>query len=181
MNAGHSRRTDLGPPLPDPDRRAGVSGTRTPHPAGEAWPERVDLCLADGITPEDVERWVPSACVLCSNGCGADIAVKDGRMVGIRGRAADRVNRGRLGPKGLYGSWPWASAADRLTRPMLREGGSFREASWDEAMDRVVQTSRRLLDEHGPLSHAFYTSGQLFLEEYYCLGVVGKAGLGTPH
>ncbi|MER3433805.1 MAG: hypothetical protein C4288_10315 [Leptolyngbya sp. ERB_1_1] len=28
----------------------------------------------------------------------------------------------------------------------------------------------------------FYTSGQLFLEEYYyTLGVLGKAGLGTPH
>ena len=27
----------------------------------------------------------------------------------------------------------------------------------------------------------FYTSGQLFLEEYYTLGVIGKAGLGTPH
>ncbi|MCS7483483.1 molybdopterin-dependent oxidoreductase [Umezawaea endophytica] len=36
-------------------------------------------------------------------------------------------------------------------------------------------------DEVGPLSHGFYTSGQLFLEEYYTLGVIGKAGLGTPH
>jgi hypothetical protein len=26
----------------------------------------------------------------------------------------------------------------------------------------------------------FYTSGQLFLAEYYTLGVIGKAGLGTP-
>ena len=32
-----------------------------------------------------------------------DIAVKDGRIVGVRGRADDRVNHGRLGPKGLYG------------------------------------------------------------------------------
>jgi hypothetical protein len=29
---------------------------------------------------------VRSACVLCSNGCLCDIAVKDERMVGIRGR-----------------------------------------------------------------------------------------------
>ena len=27
----------------------------------------------------------------------------------------------------------------------------------------------------------FYTSGQLFLEEYYTLAVIGKAGIGTPH
>lgn len=28
---------------------------------------------------------------------------------------------------------------------------------------------------------AFYTSGQLFLEEYYVLAMVGKAGLHTLH
>ncbi len=32
-----------------------------------------------------------------------DIAVKDGKVVGVRGRATDRVNKGRLGPKGLHG------------------------------------------------------------------------------
>lgn len=31
-----------------------------------------------------------------------DIGVKDGKVVGVRGRAADRVNKGRLGPKGLH-------------------------------------------------------------------------------
>jgi anaerobic selenocysteine-containing dehydrogenase len=40
---------------------------------------------------------------------------------------------------------------------------------------------RRLLDEQGPLAIGFYTSGQLFLEEYYTLAVIGKAGIGTPH
>lgn len=31
-----------------------------------------------------------------------DIGVKDGRIVGVRGRVADRVNKGRLGPKGMF-------------------------------------------------------------------------------
>jgi ferredoxin-nitrate reductase len=48
-------------------------------------------------------------------------------------------------------------------------------------MSRVVEQSRKLLDEKGPLSHGFYTSGQLMLEEYYTLAVIGKAGIGTPH
>jgi hypothetical protein len=47
-------------------------GPRTPFGTGAAWPARVDAFLADGVTPEQVERWVPSACVLCSNGCGLD-------------------------------------------------------------------------------------------------------------
>ncbi len=48
-------------------------------------------------------------------------------------------------------------------------------------MERIVSRSRRLLAEQGPLSHGFYTSGQLFLEEYYTLALIDKAGLGTPH
>ena len=163
----------------NPGRDEDVWGDRTPYGAGEAWPERGDIELDDGVRPEDVERWVHSACLLCSNGCGLDIAVKGGRMVGVRGRVSDRVNHGRLGPKGLYG-WR-GERVGRLTRPLVRKGGGLVETSWEEAMSRVVDASRRLLDEKGPLSHAFYTSGQLMLEEYYTLAVIGKAGIGTPH
>ncbi|MCW2787336.1 MAG: fdhF [Marmoricola sp.] len=163
------------------DRIADIWGERTPHSKGTVWPARVDLRLDDGVNEADVDRWVQSACVLCSNGCGCDIAVKDGKMIGVRGRASDTVNHGRLGPKGLYGSTPWASSPDRLTRPMVREHGQLVETDWDTAMGRIVEVSKRLLDENGPLTHGFYTSGQLFIEEYYTLGVIGKAGLGTPH
>jgi anaerobic selenocysteine-containing dehydrogenase len=156
-----------------------IWGERTPYAPGEVWPVRVDLHLVDGLTADEVDQWVPSACLLCSNGCGLDIAVKDGRMVGVRGRAEDRVNRGRLGPKGLYG-WQ-GELHDRLTRPLIRSRGRLVEAGWDEAMELIVRKSRELLDSKGPLSHAFYTSGQLMLEEYYTLAVIGKAGIGTPH
>lgn len=87
------------------DRIADIWGARTPFAQGERWPIRVDMKLADGLTPDAVDRWVSSACVLCSNGCAVDIAVKDGRMGGVRGRATDIVNHGRLGPKGLFGNW----------------------------------------------------------------------------
>lgn len=155
-----------------------IWGERTPYSPGQAWPVREDLHLVDGLTVDEVDSWVPSACLLCSNGCGLDIAVKDGRMVGVRGRAEDRVNHGRLGPKGLYG-WQ-GQLHDRLTRPMIRNGTKLVEASWDQAMDLITSRSRELLDGKGPLSHGFYTSGQLMLEEYYTLAVIGKAGIGTP-
>ena len=119
------------------------------------------------------------ACLLCSNGCGLDIAVKDGRMVGVRGLVEDRVNHGRLGPKGLFG-WR-GQRVGRLTQPLVRAAGRLVETSWEDAMGRVVTASRRLLQEKGPLSHAFYTSGQLMTEDYYTVAVVGKAGIGTPH
>ena len=42
-------------------------------------------------------------------------------LVGVRGRAEDRVNRGRLGPKGLHG-WAANHSPDRLTHPLVRDG-----------------------------------------------------------
>ncbi|MGH1550276.1 molybdopterin oxidoreductase family protein [Leifsonia poae] len=165
----------------DSSRIEDVWGARTPYARGDLWPERADQALEAGLTEADVDRWVRSACVLCSNGCGCDIAVKDGRMVGIRGRTDDHINHGRLGPKGLYASWQGMRGRDRLEHPLIRRDGELVQATWDEAMEAIVQRSKQLLDEVGPLSHGFYTSGQLFLEEYYALAVLGKAGVGTPH
>ncbi len=138
------------------------------------------MYLVAGVEPEDVQRWVPSASILSSNGDAFDIAVVDGRMVGVRGRAVDRVNRGRLGPKDLFG-WQANASPDRLTRPLVRQDGELVETDWDTAMDRVVRHSKALLERHGPESIGFYTSGQLFLEEYYTLSVLAHAGIGTNH
>jgi len=71
-------------------------GPRTPY-VGD-WPTRPDI-----RTTGSVERWVPSVYVLCSTGCGMDIGIADGRLVGVRGRITDRVSHGQLGPKGLHG------------------------------------------------------------------------------
>ncbi|KAK7898134.1 hypothetical protein LTR80_012364, partial [Exophiala xenobiotica] len=59
--------------------------------------------------------------------------------------------------------------------------GKLERASWEEAMSLIVERTRdvqRRLTNHGI---GFYTTGQLFLEEYYALAVVGKAGLNTLH
>jgi len=78
-----------------------IWGDRTPFRGEGHWPERVDQRVV-----EEPELWVQSACVLCSNGCGLDVGVKQGRIVGVRGRGTDVVNRGRLGPKGLNDGKP---------------------------------------------------------------------------
>lgn len=155
------------------DSIANIWGERTPY-KGE-WPVRIDE-----RTTEEPDHWVQSACVLCSNGCGMDIGVKDGRIVGVRGRDVDTVNKGRLGPKGMHG-WVANNSKDRLTKPLIRKNGKLREAGWDEAMNLIVEKSKEIIKKHTALGIAFYTSGQLFLEEYYTLAVIGKAGLGTPH
>jgi anaerobic selenocysteine-containing dehydrogenase len=159
------------------DRIGDPWGARTPYDRGAPWPERVDAHVPGGR----VDRWFASASVLHSNGDGIDIAVRDGRIAGVRGRAADRVNRGRLDPKDVYG-WQANNAADRLTRPLVREGGRLVECDWETAMGRIVARSKALLEQPGGWGRiGFYTTGQLFLEEYYTLAVIGKAGIGTPH
>src|SRR4051812_29450874 len=131
------------------DRIAQPWGSRTPYECGEPWPARVDQYLAEGVAPEQVQRWVQAASPLHSNGDAMDIAVRDGRIVGVRGRVVDRVNRGRLGPKDLFG-WQANASADRLTRPLVRQNGRLVETDWDSAMNRVVARTRELLDERGP-------------------------------
>jgi ferredoxin-nitrate reductase len=148
-----------------------LPGVRDP----DHWPVRLDE-----RTTAAPERWVQGACVLCSNGCALDVGVLGNRIVGVRGRGVDRVNRGRLGPKGLHG-WEAHNSPDRLTRPLVRRSGQLVPAGWDEAMDLVIARSRQIVREHTAGAIGFYTSGQLMLEEYYTLAVLGKAGLGTPH
>jgi anaerobic selenocysteine-containing dehydrogenase len=162
------------------DRIAEPWGTRTPYGPGETWPTRVDTHLAAGLTEDDVDQWVQSASLLHSNGDGLDIAVKDGRIVGVRGRAVDRVNHGRVDPKDLY-AWQANNSPDRLTRPLIRRDGQLVETDWDTAMDAVAGRCRELLEEQGPSAIGFYTTGQLFLEEYYTLGLVAHGGIGTNH
>ena len=162
------------------DRIENPWGERTPYARDGEWPTRVDMQLADGVEPGDVDDWFISASILHSNGDEIDIAVKDGQIVGVRGDEHSRVNHGRLGPKDLFG-WQANHSPDRLTRPLVREGGELRETDWDTAMERVAARSKELLAEKGPGSHGFYTSGQLFLEDYYTLAVMVRAGVGTNH
>ena len=137
-----------------------IWGQRTPYSAGESWPVRVDQHLIDGVTVDDVDSWVPSACLLCSNGCGLDIAVKDGQMVGVRGRAEDRVNHGRLDPKDRdpAAAAPATSATEAATaiRSPTRGMGAGRagtngvvaamvERARDKARARTTSGTRRMI------------------------------------
>lgn len=139
------------------------------------WPTRLDQHYV-----EEPEKWVTSACVMCSNGCGLDFGVKDGKIVGVRGREKDRVSHGRLGPKGLY-AWKSLTHPDRLKYPMIRRHGKLERASWDEAMSLIVERTKDIQKRRTNHGIGFYTTGQLFLEEYYALALVGKAGLNTLH
>lgn len=48
-------------------------------------------------------------------------------------------------------------------------------------MSLIVEKSKNIIDRLTQHGIAFYTTGQFFLEEYYALALVGKAGLNTLH
>jgi anaerobic selenocysteine-containing dehydrogenase len=82
--------------------------------------------------------------------------------------------------KDLYG-WQANSSTDRLTKPLVRVDGELVETDWETAMGRIVERTKALLAEQGPSAIGFYTTGQLFAEEYYTLGVIAHGGIGTNH
>ena len=84
---GTTTGADLEPSVAD------LWGERTPYDRSGEWPARVDSHLQAGVPEDEVERWVQSASVLDSNGDALDIAVRQGRIVGVRGRVADRVTQ----------------------------------------------------------------------------------------
>jgi hypothetical protein len=77
-------------------------GERRTFAPGEEWPVRVDQFLEQGLSEDDIDRWVQTASILHSNGDALDVAVRDSRIVGVRGRGVDRVNKGRVDPKDLF-------------------------------------------------------------------------------
>jgi hypothetical protein len=65
------------------DRIADLWGMRTPFGRGVAR-HRVDLILEEGVVEQDVNRWwSQTASMLHSNGDTRDVAVKNGRVVGL--------------------------------------------------------------------------------------------------
>ena len=95
------------------DRIADPWGERTPYGAGEPWPVRVDVRLADGVTEDEVERWVPAASILHSNGDGLDIvalAVPGGVLPQLASRVTARA-RQRGAVLIVMGAWPGADVS----------------------------------------------------------------------
>jgi ferredoxin-nitrate reductase len=139
---------------------------------------RIDTNLSIRDEPD---AWVHSACILCSNGCGLDIAVKDGQIVGVRGAVDHPVNFGHLGPKGEHG-WVANNSRRRGTTPMIRrrKGEPLQPVGWPEAMDFFEQNLRGAWNQ-GHENLACYNSGQLTIEEFYTLGKLWRGGLQSSN
>lgn len=77
--------------------------------------------------------------------------------------------------------WITVGHLDRLKYPLIRRNGKLERASWDEAMNLIVEKAKEVQSRLTNYGIGFYTTGQLFIEEYYVLAMVGKAGSNTLH
>ena len=120
-----------------------------------------------------------STCDICSIGCGCQIAVKDNKIVGVKGNSEHPINRGRLDPKS-ENQWYANNSPDRLLKPLIRNRtGKLVTATWDDAMDLIVEKAKETLKTLGPNGISIYSTGQSTLETYYTIAKIGRAGLGS--
>ena len=81
--------------------------------------------------------YVPSTCPYCGTGCGINLVVKDGRVVGISPWHRNPVNEGKVCIRGNR-SYEFVNSPDRLTTPLIKKDGKFVEASWEDAYKEIA-------------------------------------------
>ena len=158
-------------------RAHAVRARRAPGPSGSTCTSKT------GSTSGDVERWVAVrvGAALQRRRDRHRRRATGGSSACAAARATGSTTAGSIRRTCTAGR-P-TTRADRLTRPLVREGGRLVETRLGRRRWAGSSSARKaLLAEPGGWGRiGFYTTGQLFLEEYYTLAVIGKAGIGTPH
>lgn len=121
---------------------------------------------------------VKTVCRYCGVGCGVLAAVKDGKVVGVKGDPENTVNKGLLCVKAFY-LHKMMDAPDRFTTPLIKKGDKFEPATWDEALDLVAAKFKEIKEKDGANALAFYGSGQCSVDEAYLYNKLYKGCIGT--
>lgn len=124
-------------------------------------------------------KYVPTVCPYCGVGCGLNLVVKDGKIVGVEPYKRHPVNEGKLCPKGNFG-YEFINREDRLTMPLIKEEGEFREASWDEALDLVARKLKEVSSED-PNKVGFYACARSPNENIYITQKLARVACGTQN
>jgi anaerobic selenocysteine-containing dehydrogenase len=124
---------------------------------------------------------VSMVCGFCSTGCSLDVHIRDGHAVNITPTTEYPVNLGMACPKGWESLTP-LRAHDRATTPLWRDARGRRQPiGWSAAIATFVARFKAVMDEHGPESVAFLSTGQIPTEEMALLGALAKFGMGMVH
>ncbi|MEM7699474.1 MAG: molybdopterin-dependent oxidoreductase, partial [Verrucomicrobiota bacterium] len=135
--------------------------------------------VPSSVAPDSTTAMV---CGFCSTGCSLNVHLRDQSATNLTPQSNYPVNIGMACPKGWEALAP-LSAPDRATTPLIRDraSGEVRETDWHEAASTFTTRMRGLLDQHGPESVAFLSTGQICTEEMAFLGSFAKFGMGMLH
>jgi len=126
---------------------------------------------------EEVTR-VKTICPFCGTGCGINMHVASGKVIGVTPDWSAPANQGSLCVKGQFGV-DFIHNPDRLTTPLVRHNGKLEEASWEEAYDLIVQKFTQIKKEAGPEAFAFWSSSRGTSESNYLMQKFARAVIGT--
>src|SRR5258708_2808448 len=127
------------------------------------------------LKPDDVTSMI---CGFCSTGCSLNVHLKNGQAVKLKPKKDYPVNLGMACPKGWEALTP-LSARDRATTPLLRGSqGNLEPIDWDTALQIFTLRFKAIMEQHGPESVAFISTGQIVCEEMALLGALAKFGMG---
>ncbi|MCX6692936.1 MAG: formate dehydrogenase subunit alpha [Methanomicrobiales archaeon] len=122
--------------------------------------------------------YVPTTCPYCGVGCGLNLVVNEGRLVGVEPWRRTPVNEGKLCPKGAS-CWEFVHSPDRLTKPLIKKNGTFVEASWDEALDLVAKNLKLAYDKGGAKALGFQVSCRTPNEDCYIMQKFARVAFKT--
>ncbi|MFA7198092.1 MAG: formate dehydrogenase subunit alpha, partial [Methanoculleus sp.] len=123
-------------------------------------------------------QYVPTTCPYCGVGCGLNLVVNDGKLVGVEPNKRSPINEGKLCPKGAT-CWEFVQSPDRLTKPLIKKNGKFEEASWDEAYDLIASKFTEISDKFGPDALGFQVSCRTPNEECYIMQKLARVAFKT--
>jgi formate dehydrogenase major subunit len=117
---------------------------------------------------KEMMKYVPTTCPYCGVGCGLNLVVNEGKVVGVAPWQRSPINEGKLCPKGAT-CHEFIHSPDRLTKPLIKKDGKFVEASWDEALDLIAKKFKEISDKYGPKALGFQVSCRTPNEECYIM------------
>jgi predicted molibdopterin-dependent oxidoreductase YjgC len=121
---------------------------------------------------------VQTICPFCGCGCGLNLEVVDGEIIGVLPANEHPVGQGSLCIKG-WNAHSFVQHPDRLRTPLIRENGDFRPATWDEALSLIAETLVLIKTGHGADSIGVLASAKCTNEENYLLQKFTRAVIGT--
>ena len=104
-------------------------------------------------------RWVKTNCARMDHGgCALLVAVRDNRIVQVKGDPEGFLNRGYMCVKGVA-SPDRLNHPDRLRHPLKRAGkrgaGKWQRISWEEALGEIAGNLNSIKEKHGAKGVAF--------------------------